>query len=277
MNIKYMYLTWGYPEGSRSTVEELWPRPHPHVSRQRLPGHSPAFHNQALQYSIREARLPKSQKRAIITRSSHQEGWLRRGRCQELLPHLGAYVRSYPRENRGEATGRLLAWSPTTYSPGSSLVSDAATQLRRRSFACFRIFIIYAAIDHGRVVLLALLDVSAAFDTVDHDRHLIGAALCVFRCYGPGTRMDPFVSVIPLAIRPSWKLHRRHHRSVTGSFKVQFLGLCCISSIGTACGQVVWVRRAAIYADDTQLYGNCSLPMDAEDLSCSSCPWGLRP
>ena len=73
--------------------------------------------------------------------------------------------------------------------------------------------------------------------------------------------MDPFVSVIPLAIRPSWKLFIIDLLRAPSRFNSWASVVYHLYSGCQARGQAV-----QLYADDTQLYGN-SLPMDAEDLS----------
>ena len=245
------------------TLQELWPQPHLHVSRQRLPGHPPAFHNQALQY-FHPGSLPAGISEEGYHYSGHQEGWLRCGRCQELPPHLGAHVPiQLYRENRGEATGRILGLQQPTPQVPSGFRRGHSTET-----AILRMLSdIYAAIDHGRVVLLALLDVSAAFDTVDHDILLERLSVS----FGATDRALAWIRSLLSSRSQSVRLGNSSSPSSSIRYGVpqgSILGPLLYIIYTAEVERVVRSFGFAVplYADDTQLYGNSS-PMDAEDFS----------
>jgi hypothetical protein len=132
---------------------------------------------------------------------------------------------------------------------------------------------ILKTVDSGDVAALALLDLSAAFDTVDHDillrrlktsYRINGTAIQWLRSYLTGR---------------SQYVHR-------GSVKSSIVRLVCGVPQGSVLGPVLFVLYTAdlihlierhslhphLYADDTQVYGYCS-PADVSQLQSrvSSC------
>jgi hypothetical protein len=132
---------------------------------------------------------------------------------------------------------------------------------------------ILKAVDSGNVAGLVLLDLSAAFDTVDHDilLHRLntsyginGTAIQLFRSYLTG----------------------RSQYVCRGSVKLSIIRLVCGIPRGSVLGPVLFVLYTAdlihlierhslhphLYADDTQVYGSCS-PADVRQLQSrvSSC------
>ena len=115
--------------------------------------------------SIREACLPATQKKAIIT---------------PVIKKVGADVDDV--KNYRPISGltflskvieKVVAKQLVGYLHSNNLLPKFQSGFRRgysTETAILRMLSdIYAAVDRGRVALLALLDVSAAFDTVDHD------------------------------------------------------------------------------------------------------------
>ena len=186
----------------------------------------------------------------------------RRGRCQELPPPSRG-LRSYPRLSRKSWRSNWSpTWSPTTYSPGSNLVSDAATQLRRRSFACFRIFM-PPSIMAGSCSLLYWMSVPPSTRWITTSYWSGSLRLSVLQAgHSNGSVRFCHPALIPSV---SETLHRRHHRSVTGSLKVQFLGLCCISSIQRTSS--AWSGR---------LGSPCSSMLMIPSSMATACPWMLK-
>jgi hypothetical protein len=126
---------------------------------------------------------------------------------------------------------------------------------------------IYAAIDAGQVVLLALLDVSAAFDTVDH--HIFTQRLS--KSYG--------VSGSAIAWFESY-LSDRVQSVRLGTDRSANSPVYCGVPQGSILGPLLYVLYTAdiiplvesmqssvhLYADDTQLYGACPV-VESVDLA----------
>ena len=134
-------------------------------------------------------------------------------------------------------------------------VQSAYRKFHSTKSAVFKVLSdIYSEADKGRVTLLALLDMSAAFDTVDHVILLErlhfrlgfdGVALRWFRSYISRVARSAFGTVVR---RPLWSW-----------FSVVFLrAVFWDQSSSWFIQQMLWPFRtsfsAHVYADDTQLY-----------------------
>ena len=135
--------------------------------------------------------------------------------------------------------------------------------------AILRVFSdIYFSIDQGQVALLALLDVSAAFDTVVHDIILERLSKS-FGITGSATSLDQILPHIAYTDCTRGHIYINQRRPSVGA-----------SPHGSVLGPLLYVFNTAdvagivtsfglgvhLYADDTQLYGIC-LASDAEALS----------
>ena len=150
---------------------------------------------------------------------------------------------------------------PNYYSPGSSLVSDAATQLRRRSFACFWIFM-PPSITAGSCSSLYRMSVPPSTRWIPTSYWSGSLCLSVLRAgHSHGSVRFCHPARNPSVLET---LHRHHYRSVTGFLKVQFLGLCCISSIQRMSSE--WSGHLGL---------PCSYMLMILSSKTKACPWML--
>jgi hypothetical protein len=125
---------------------------------------------------------------------------------------------------------------------------------------------ILLAIDDGKVVVLVLLDLSAAFDTIDHNimldrlesRNITGPALQWFRSYL--TNRTQKVNINENQSQPKILEYGVPQGSV--------LGPQMYSDYTTPIGNIIrkYGLNLHIYADDTQLYASCCV-QNAEELA----------
>ena len=211
--------------------------------------------------SIQSGCLPTSQKTAMATPRLKKSGLdpaaIQNYRPISNLPFMSKVIE------------KLILAQLSRYLAANNLFPDYQSGFRRHhstETAILRVLSdIYAAIDRDQVSLLALLDVSAAFDTVDHSillerlstsYGLSGMAFAWLESYITGR-----VQVIHVGGRQS--------TPATVYFGV---------SQGSVLGPVLYVLytadiiklvesfglRAHLYADDTQLYGYCCPSTSAE-------------
>ena len=211
--------------------------------------------------SVQSGCLPTSQKTAMVTPRLKKSG---------LDP---AAVQNYrPISNlpfMSKVIEKLILAQLSRYLAANNLFPDYQSGFRRHhstETAILRVLSdIYAAIDRDQVSLLALLDVSAAFDTVDHSillerlsmsYGLSGMAFTWLESYITGR-----VQVIHVGGRQS-------------TLATVYFGV----PQGSVLGPVLYVLytadiiklvesfglRAHLYADDTQLYGYCCPSTSAE-------------
>ena len=213
--------------------------------------------------SIRDACLPESQKKAIIT---------------PVIKKVGADVSDV--KNYRPISGltfisklieKVVARQLVAYLVSNKLLPKFQSGFRRghsTETAILRMLSdIYAAIDRGKVALLALLDVSAAFDTVDHDI-LLERLLVSFGVTGSAHEwLRSFLTSRSQSVR-------------LGTSTSPCSPIRCGLPQGSILGPLLYILYTAdieqivashglavqLYADDTQIYGN-GLPSDAEDLA----------
>ena len=124
---------------------------------------------------------------------------------------------------------------------------------------------IYSAIDNGKIALLALLDVSAAFDTVDHDILMDRLAESFGVAGDAFDWLASFVTGRTYAVRfggtttPLRKVRSGiPQRSILGPYVLLYiLYTADVAALVESLG-----FKMQLYADDTQLYDFCS-PSDA--------------
>ena len=108
---------------------------------------------------------------------------------------------------------------------------------------------ILSSVDKGQISLLALLDVSAAFDTVDHSILLNSLSIS----FGlTGSAFDWMRSFI---------VGRTQTAHYFGS-----VSRCAAVRSGVAQSSVLGSLLYVLYTDDTQFHGSCK-PADAADLA----------
>ena len=125
--------------------------------------------------------------------------------------------------------------------------------------------------DNDKVTALTLLDLSAAFDTIDHSI-LLQRLHRYFRISGPALRwFKSFLSDRYQSINISGTLSRPHHLPF-GVPQGSVLGPVLFSLYTTSLSQVIANRNLShhLYADDTQVYISLSQPNVQESLSTLS-------
>ena len=213
--------------------------------------------------SLKESCLPSSQKQAMITPRIKKPG-LDRDDVNNYRPISNLTFMSKVMEKI--VARQLIAYlvainlMPKLQSGFRSGHSTETTILRVLSD-------IYSSIDQGQVVLLALLDVSVAFDTVDHDILLerlsksfgiAGSAHHWIRSFLTSRTQTVYVGASTSTAAPvRWGVPQG---SDLGPL-LYVLYTADVAGIVTSCGLGVH-----LYADDTQLHGSC-LASDAEMLS----------
>ena len=126
---------------------------------------------------------------------------------------------------------------------------------------------IYSAIDNGKIALLALLDVSAAFDTVDHDI-LMDRLAESFGIVGQAHDwLSSFITGRTYSVRfggtttSPWRVRSGIPQ---GSILGPLLYILYTADVAALVESLGF--KVHLYADDTQLYDSCS-PSDAEALA----------
>jgi len=115
---------------------------------------------------------------------------------------------------------------------------------------------ILSAANTGSLSMLTLLDLTAAFDTVDHLillRRLQTWAMAALFLHGsrPTSPTEHIMSTVANPPRPACQ-------SCSGCHRVQSSGrscFCCIQR--TWCGWLSFGLQPHLYADNTQIYGSC--------------------
>ena len=213
--------------------------------------------------SIREACLPEFQKRAIITPVIKKAG-SDVGDVKNYRPISGLTFLS-------KVIEKVVAKQLVAYLASNALLPRFQSGFRHghsTETAILRMLSdIYAAIDHGRIVLLALLDVSASFDTVDHNILLERLSTS----FGVKGRALDWIRSFLSSRSQSVCLGNSSSPSSSiryGLPQGSILGPLLYIIYTADVERVVRLFGFAVqlYADDTQLYGNC-LPGDAGDLS----------
>ena len=235
----------------------LWPRPHPHVLVKdyldtplpiitRLCNTSIACRNLR-----RGPSLLRSSRRLVQT-------W---AMSRTTAPSRGS--RSYPRLSRKSWRRNWSpTWTPTAGSPGSSLMSDATTQQRRRSFACFRIF------TPPSITAGSCSSLYATIYTWWITTSYWSGSLCLSVYTGRALEwIRSFLLSRSQSVRPgntSSPSSSIRYRLSQGSILGPLLYIIYTADVDRVVRSFGFAVQ--LYADDTQLYSN-SLPMDAEDLS----------
>ena len=211
--------------------------------------------------SIQEGHVPSSQKEAIVTPSLKKH---------DLDP---ADIRNYrPISNlpfMSKVVEKLVYQQLSVYLAEHDLFPKLQSGFRRHhstETAILRVLSdIYSAIDNDQVALLALLDVSAAFDTVDHSILLERLATS----YGLSGKVYSWFESFVIGRTQSVHL---------GGSTTKPASVRSGMAQGSILGPVLYVLytsdveeiieslglRSHLYADDTQLYGSCPPSRSAE-------------
>ena len=216
--------------------------------------------------SLQEGRLPSSQTTAIVTPALKKPGLdpsdMKNYRLISNLSFMSKVVE------------RIVVRQLSEYLAANSLLPKLQSEFRRHhstESALLRVLSdLFTATDRGEVSLLALLDVSAAFDTVDHSILLDRLSIS----YGvAGSVFDWMRSFI---VDRTQTVHY-------GGQKSQCVELRSGVAQGLVLGPLLYVLYTAeiqklvqslgfnvhLYADDTQFHGSCK-SSDAADLAARS-------
>ena len=176
--------------------------------------------------SIQEGILPASQKEAIVIPALKKSG-LDTDDMKNYRPISNLSFMS-------KVVEKLIFEQLSVYLAENNLFPKLQSGFRRfhsTESAVLRVLSdIYSVIDRGDVALLALLDVSAAFDTVDHSI-LLERLSTSFGLGGQAySWFDSYISGRSQSVRLG-ALHHPRHQSVSEFLKDRYLGLSSMSSI----------------------------------------------
>ena len=253
--VRYLSAWWDIQDHQSFCCEKLWSRSGTYVPRKECLDVLLPHLTQLCNVSIQSGCLPLSQKTAMVTPRLKKSGLdpadIKNYRPISNLPFMSKVIE------------KLILAQLTRYLTANGLFPKFQSGFRRyhsTETAVLRVLSdIYSAIDQDQVSLLALLDVSAAFDTVDHgillerlstSYGLSGMAYTWLESYITGR-----AQIIHVGNRhspPSKVLYGVPQGSVLGPV-LYVLYTSDVAKLVEALG-----LGTHLYADDTQLYGHCS-------------------